>query len=163
MREMQPILINLELLDLQLPGLKQRLFEWIVDLEQPDFDQLCNEILGLQRFWEKYQGAIVTDAVEIIAPFLPILPKVELVVEMDDRHFDRNYFYRWLSQVNEQWLQMICEELGTLCDQALENVDAYVVIPLFPELQKRGICWRIEHDRNIHLPLVQEVICSWRR
>lgn len=159
---MQPILTQLDLIDKRPSTLKQHLFEWIVEMKQSDFDQLCNEIIGVQRFWEKYSGVLVTDRLELIKPFISLLPKVELVIEMDGHHYDRTHFYRWLSNVDIYRLESICWELETMCDLALENANTYVVAAISPVLQKKGACWRIEQEHSVYLNGISSVIQNWK-
>jgi hypothetical protein len=159
---MQPILTQLDLVDKKPSVLKEQLFEWIVNMTQGDFDQLCNEIIGVQRFWEKYSGVLVTDRLELIRPFISLLPKVELVIEIDERSYNRNHFYRWLSTVNVYQLQSICFELETMCDLALENANTYVVAAISPVLQKQGACWRIEQEHSVYLNGISSAIQNWK-
>ena len=159
---MQPILTQLDLVDKRPEFIKEQIFEWVADMTQFEFDRLCNEIVGLQRFWEKYDGVLVTDRLELIKPFASLLPKVELVIEIDDRHYERSHFYRWLSYVDVERLRSICFELEEMCDMALENANAYVVAAISPVLQHKGACWRIEQDHCFYLSGISYAIQNWK-
>ena len=54
-------LIGLTKLDARGSFGKEDLFNWIVDLEQQEFDDLCNQIISLYKFQQTYEGALVSD------------------------------------------------------------------------------------------------------
>lgn len=159
---MQSILTQLELIDKEQDNLKEQLFEWVVEMNQREFDQLCNEVLGLHRFWEKYRGALVTDEPEMIRPLISSLPKVELLIEINGHRYDRVKFYRWLSSVDTEKLRSICSELETLCDSAIENTNTYLVSAVLPALQQTGTCWLMEREYPVYLSDVYQTVLKWR-
>jgi hypothetical protein len=159
---MQSILVQLELINKERAGLKERLFEWVADLSQEEFDQLCNEIISLDHFFMKYDGVMVTDRIDLVRPFLAIIPKVEMVVDMSRRFYDKTSFYRWLENVHVSLLQNACWNLEDCCDQARELLDTYVVSGIFPTLAGSDACWKIDTaDLTGNLSGVAGLISTW--
>lgn len=156
---MQPLLVQLELLSKERKGLKERLFEWIVDLSQEDFDQLCNEIISLDSFFKRYEGAMVTDNEHLIQAFKDVLLKVEFVVAMPARRYNKAFFYRWLEDISVSALQSVCWELEDCCDQAMELLNTYVVSAIKPMFA--ASCWRIDSSFTGNLSLIADIVKSW--
>lgn len=160
---MQPVLMQLELVDKDELGLKERLFEAIADLSQEDFDQMCNEIIGLDKFYRKYDGVMVTDRTELVRPFISIVPRVELVIDMKKRQYRKTFFYRWLEEVHVSALQNICWELEDCYDQAIELLDTYVVTTVYPALAHTNACWQVDTCMTGNLPRIAEIVREWSK
>lgn len=158
---MQSVLVQLELINKDRIGLKERLFELIADLPQEDFDQLCNEIISLDKFYRKYDGVMITDRAELVRPFLAILPRVELVINLKKRHYRRAFFYRWLEEVHVSVLQTVCWELEDCYDQAIELLNTYVVTPVYPALAHTNACWQVDTCMTGNLSRIAEVVRTW--
>lgn len=159
---MQSVLMQLELVNKDRDGLKERLFEWIADLSQREFDQLCNEIISLDSFFKKYDGATVTDRAELVRTPANKAPKVEFVVDTGKGLYNRAFFYRWLENIPVPALQAICWELEDCCDQVRELLNTYIVARVYPSLVKANVYWKINTAYIAgNLPLMANVVKTW--
>jgi|GEM_PF-5054434 len=158
---MTPLLTQVELLDKRINGLKERIFEWIVELPQPEFDQLCCEIIGLHHFVEKYKGVLISDIL-FCEKGLDRVCRVELIINFSSRHFNRNKFYQWLTLVRPEQLQVICWELELLCDEVMENVGTHVIHQSDPIPAQQRVCWMINDHTSFYLPYIHQTIQSWQ-
>jgi hypothetical protein len=145
----QPILTQLELLEKEAACIKENLFNWVVEMEQWEFTRFCCEIESVYRFWDKYRGLKVSDDVDALRPFKHMLPRVELIIETDMADYDKRDFYRWLQDTHEFTLQDICVELESLWDQALENINSYIIDPVFPAIRNRCSWWELSCEKPI--------------
>jgi hypothetical protein len=159
---MQPLLAQLQLVDIKVPGLKGRLFNLIVDMPPRQFDQLCSEVVALYRFQKKYRDALVTDAPHLIRPFVHLLPRVELLVELNDQAYDRNAFYRWLETVNDSTLQQIIMEIDALYDEAVENIDCYVVDEKICSDKPADSCWKMQLETSGNVEILFKALRTWK-
>ncbi len=102
---------------------------------------------------------MVTDNQQLIQPFKDILLKVELVVDMSMRQYNKTYFYRWLEDIQVSALQSICWELEDCCDQAMELLNTYVVSGIKPMFSTA--CWQVDTRFTGNLPLIASVVREW--
>lgn len=160
---MQPLLSLLDTLDVTEPGLKERLFDIVVDLSPRQFNQLCNELVGLGRFQKKYSDALITDAPHLIRPFVHFLPRVEIEVQLSDQDYDRNQFYRWLEEVSAEHLRTVVREIERLYEEASENVDCYVVNERICGEDAEHHCWKMNLQPSTPLATLFNRLKSWKK
>ncbi len=159
---MQPILTKLQIIDIKLPGLKERIFNEVVDLHFRQFDQLCSEIIALYRFQRKYRNVLITDAPDLIRPFVHFLPRVELLVVINEHSYNRNLFYRWLESVEIKELQQLFMELDALYDQVIENVDCFMVDEKICGTQADSHCWKLQLGDSGNLSVLFNNVRTWK-
>ena len=159
---MEPFLTQLQQIDVKVPGLKERIFNQVVDLRQRQFNQLCNEVIALYRFQKKYHDALITDEPHLIKPFVKLLPRVELRVEITEHAFDRGAFFRWLETVEESTLQQIVMEIDALYDEAIENVDCYVVDEKMCAHYGNSTCWKMQLETSGNLSVLFKNLTGWK-
>jgi hypothetical protein len=160
---MQPLLAQVQLMDLAVTRLKEQIFDIIVELSPRQFDQLCSEVIGLYRFQKKYRDVLITDSPHLIQPFAGLLPRVEFLFVLNEQSYDRSRFYRWLEEVPEHHLQQIVMEIDALYDEAIENVDCYVVSEPLCEKAPKEHCWRMQLETSGNLSSLFNNVSSWKK
>ncbi len=158
-----PLLSQLQEIPVRLPGLKERMFNLVVDMKPRQFDQLCSEIIGLYRFQKKYRDVLVTDAPQLIRPFVHLLTRVEYQVEITEHTYDRTQFYRWLQQVDDSVLQQIIMEIDALYDEAVENIDCYVVDEKICADKPSDNCWKMQLETSGNLSVLFQDLRRWKK
>jgi hypothetical protein len=142
---------------------KEDLFNWIVDLRQGQFDELCNQIISLYRFQQKFEGVLVSDEEDLLKPWLPILPKIVFNVESSGCNYERRFFYQFLSRVSDAELDNICDEILSLYSHARENNNTYIISQVYPAVAGRVECWRIQFKRTKLFMDLPQTIMHWQR
>lgn len=155
-------LIRLTRIDAEGSYTKEDLFNWIVDLSQEDFDALCNQIIMLYKFQQTFEGLLVTDEEDMLKPWLPILPKIVFSVDDFGSNYDKKKFYRFLSSVNNDELNCICDELLSLHSHARENNNTYIISQIYPAVAGRVECWRIHYKPVKLFNDLPERIMHWQ-
>ena len=155
-------LITLTRIDARGNFSKEELFNWIVDLTQEQFDALCNQIISLYKFQQAFEGALVSDEVDLLKPWLPVLPKIEFEVESSGCNYQKKYFYEFLSGVEEDDLDNICDEILSLYSHVRENNNTYIVSQVYPAVAGMVECWRIHFKRAKMYVGIPEYISHWQ-
>lgn len=140
---------------------KEDLFYWIVDLAQPEFDRLCNEIIALYAFQSKYDGVLVSDEDALLRPFLSILPKVDFSVERYHEHYDKTQFYRVLSYVSDSYVDRVCRELSTLMEYVCEHANTYIINSVSHAVAPGIQFWKVTYHGKPLTKYFSSVISSW--
>lgn len=156
-------LLTLTKMDARGSFSKEELFNWIVDLKQEQFDELCNQIVSLYRFQQTFEGVLVSDEVDLLKPWLPVLPKVEFAVEPAGCNYQKKYFYQFLTRVSEEELEVICDEILSLYAHVRENNHTYIVSQVYPALAGKVECWRVHFNRAKQFTDLPQRIMNWRK
>jgi hypothetical protein len=154
-------LIRLTQLEANCKCSKEELFNWIVDLEQYSFDELCNHIISLYQFQQAFEGLLVTDEADLLIPWLPVLPKIIFTVDTSGSNYNKKYFYQFLSSVGSEQLQTICNEVLSLYAHAKENNNTYVISQVYPAVAGHVECWRVQFKPKKQFSDLPERIKHW--
>ena len=146
-----------------MPGLKERLFNLVVEMHPRQFNQLCSEVIALYRFQKKYRDVLVTDAPQLIRPFVKLMPRVSFQVDIQEQSYDRKYFYRWLQRVDDGVLQQVIMEIDALYDEAIENIDCYVVDEKIGNETQSDSCWKMQLETSGNLTVLFQDLHSWKK
>jgi hypothetical protein len=155
-------LLTLSKIDANGAFSKESLFNWVVDLEQQDFDDLCNQIISLYRFQQTYEGVLVSDEEDLLRPWLPVLPKIIFSVEQSGTNFCKKYFYQFLTDVDPEELRNICEEILSLYSHARENNNTYIISQVYPAVAGMVEFWRIKFKRQKLYSDLPKRIFNWQ-
>lgn len=156
-------LLTLTRIDAKGAFTKEDLFNWIVDLNQAQFDELCNQIVSLYSFQQTFEGVLVSDEEDLLKPWLPELPKIVFSVDSSGCNFQKKYFYQFLSRVSDDELVNICDEILGLYSHARENSNTYNISQVYPAVAGRVECWRVKYKRSkIFMDLPQTII-HWQK
>lgn len=155
-------LIKLTRIELNGSLTKEELFNWIVDLSQEEFDEFCNQIISLYNFEETFEGALVSDEVDLLRPWLPVLPRVVFSVDITGSGYQKKYFYQFLSWVDNDQLKKMCEEIISLYSHAMENNNTYIISQVYPAVAGKVQHWRVHFNRTKQFADLPERIMHWR-
>lgn len=142
---------------------KEELFNWIVDLTQQEFDELCNQIISLYKFQQTYEGVLVSDEEDLLKPWIAHLPKIEFAVTLAGSDFQKKYFYQFLSRVSQNELNNMCEEILSLYAHVRENNNTYIISQIYPAIAGRVEYWRIHFKGQKQFGDMPGTIISWQR
>jgi hypothetical protein len=155
-------LIGLTKLDARGSFGKEDLFNWIVDLEQQEFDDLCNQIISLYKFQQTYEGALVSDEEDLLRPWLPVLPRIVFSVDPLGNNFQKKFFYHFLTSVDPSELVGICEEILSLYSHARENDNTYIITQVFPAVAGVVESWRVHYKKRTLYSDLPTRIINWQ-
>jgi len=141
---------------------KEDIFDWIVDLDQPQFDDLCNQIISLYKFQQTYEGVLVSDETALLKPWLPVLPKVVFSIDRAGADYQKRSFYHFLSWVGEEQLNNICDEILSLYSHARENSNTYIISQVYPAVAGLVESWRIQFKRTKLFSDLPTQIMHWQ-
>lgn len=141
---------------------KEKIFNWIVDLDQQGFDDLCNQIISLYRFQRTYEGVLVSDEVDLLKPWLAVLPKIEFSVDQSGINFHKKYFYQFLEEVEQDELKNMCDEILSLYTHAKENSNTYIISQVYPAVAGVVQYWRIKYNRTKLFADLPKLIINWQ-
>jgi hypothetical protein len=137
---------------------KEQLFNWIVDLTQQQFDDLCNEIMAFYTFRFTYEGVLVTDEESLIRSFTEILPVTEFIVDRSVKNYQKKYFYQGLSVISQQELNTFCKEIVSLRAHVEDNRDLYIVSTILPAVKHIIEYWRVLYVPLPNVPDLRKFI-----
>jgi hypothetical protein len=155
-------LIRLTQIDQQGAFSKEDLFNWVVDLKQQEFDCLCNQIISLYKFQQKFEGALVSDEEDLLKPWLPILPKIVFSIDPEGANYQKKFFYKFLEWVEDDQLSSMCEEILSLHAHAKENNNTYIISQVYPAVEGRVEYWRIHFKRIKMFSDLPQKIMHWQ-
>jgi hypothetical protein len=146
---------NLEILMANGTFPKELLFDWVVDLTEEEFNSLCNEILSTYAFRETYENALVTDNEILMKPFEGILPRTEFTLISSPYIYKKKYFYRGLSLITQNDLDVICREIVQLHKHMMDNRDLLIINNVFPAVEHHVNYWEIKYPSSqAHLEFI---------
>jgi hypothetical protein len=155
-------LIRLTRMDASGSFSKEDLFNWIVDLDQQEFDDLCNQIIALYRFQQTYEGALVSDEEDLLKPWLPVLPRIVFAVEPAGSRYQKKYFYQFLTDVKQDELTSMCEEILSLYSHARENDHTYIISQVYPAVAGMVESWRVHYKKPKQFSDLPRRITNWQ-
>lgn len=155
-------LIRLSKIDATGSFTKEELFNWIVDLSQPEFDNLCNQIISLYKFQQTFEGVLVSDEEDLLKPWLPILPRVVFTIDPAGHDFQKKYFYQFLTVVDPAQLNSMCDEILSLYSHVRENDNTYIISQIYPAVSGMVEYWRIHYTREKQYSDLPQRIINWQ-
>lgn len=141
---------------------KEDLFNWIVDLKQEEFDYLCNQIISLYKFQQKFEGLLVSDEEDLLKPWIPVLPKIVFSVDASGDNYQKKFFYQFLSRVDSDELSSMCDEILALYSHARENNNTYIISQVYPAVEGRVEYWRVHFKRKKLFSELPHRIMYWQ-
>jgi hypothetical protein len=155
-------LVNLTRIDAKGIVTKEELFNWIVDLNQEQFDSLCNEIISLYKFQQTYEGALVTDEEDMLKPWLPVLPRIVFSIDNFGVGYQKTHFYKYLEYISEKEMSSMCDEILSLYSHARENNNTYIISQVFPAVAGHIESWRVHYKPVKMFSNLPDQIMHWR-